>query len=195
MIAAVALVGAINVLWLGPDKAAESEISPVRPAVTPVRPDATQVPTEAEREKWRGTMQRAPKPKNGCFSATYPETEWREVPCRTPPNKLFMPKRAGMTVAEIVGGAGVDFSAQATGQITEAEGSFDSVSGVASNSDVACPTQKTPAGMTPVCPATPSCTGQLANTYSLQLNTEPFRTSTCNTSPARLLQGMGAIGL
>lgn len=59
----------------------------------------------------------------------------------------------GASKADVVGGSGPDFSATVTGQISQAEGSFDSVTGVTSN-----------------------------GAYSLQLNTAPFSTSACNGS-------------
>jgi hypothetical protein len=62
-----------------------------------------------------------------------------------------------------------------TGHITEAEGSFDSVTGVTSECAVPCPGE--------VCPVNPSCTGAPANEYSLQLNSRPFTTSACSGSP------------
>lgn len=132
-------------------------------------------PTKIERESWRKTVLRVPLPKKGCFAATYPETQWHEVTCKTPPRKLYPPKRPGMIRTETVGGAGPDFSAVVTGHITEAEGSFDSMSGVTSECTVACPGQ--------VCPANPSCTASTGNQYSLQLNSRPFTTSTCSASP------------
>jgi von Willebrand factor type D domain len=72
------------------------------------------------------------------------------------------------------GDLGTDFSPQVTGDITEAEGSFDSVTGVTSECAVQCPSG--------TCPTSPSCTGNPANTYSLQLNTVPF-TDTAAGSP------------
>lgn len=135
--------------------------------------------TAVEREHWRKTILHAPRPKKGCFEATYPETEWRDVACKPPLNKLYPPKRRGMIRTETVGGAGPDFSAVVTGHITEAEGSFDTVSGVTSECDVPCDAN------TDVCPASPTCTmaGATANSYSLQLNSRPFNTSACSGSP------------
>ena len=44
------------------------------------------VRTQAERrDSWRKSMLRTPRPKKGCFTATYPETAWREIRCKTPP--------------------------------------------------------------------------------------------------------------
>jgi hypothetical protein len=135
-------------------------------------------PTVEELETWRQTMHRTARPKNGqgCFTATYPDTTWHEETCKTPPHKLYPPKRPGMIRPETVGGAGPDFSAVVTGHITEAEGSFDSsTTGVTSECEVQCPNQ--------VCPSNPTCTSSTGNQYSLQLNSAPFTTSTCSGSP------------
>lgn len=147
-------------------------------------PDATQTTayrqaTEVERESWRQTILHTPLPKKGCFVATYPETEWREMPCKPPSTKLYPPKRPGMIRPQTVGGAGSDFSAKVTGHITEAEGSFDSVTGVTSECDVPCDPS------TGVCPVSPSCSstaGATPNSFSLQLNSKIFDTQTCDGS-------------
>ncbi|HLW53469.1 MAG TPA: VWD domain-containing protein [Candidatus Angelobacter sp.] len=136
---------------------------------------ATKLPTVVERESWRMTIIHTPLPGKGCFVATYPENQWREMRCNPPSTKLYPPKRPGMIRTEIVGGSGTDFSAKlSTDHITEAEGSFDTVTGVTSECSVQCPQQ--------VCPANPSCTGQPSNQYSLQLNSKTFNTQTCNGS-------------
>jgi hypothetical protein len=115
---------------------------------------------KVERENWHRTLlQRRPKTTSECFAAIFPETEWRPVPCNTPPDKLYLPRQRGSR-GEFVGGT-VDSTAEVTGHISEAVGSFDSVTGVTSESNSA---------------GTP-------NAYSLQINTEPLKTSTCATSP------------
>jgi hypothetical protein len=119
----------------------------------PPRAEASQA-TAAERANWRKELLAVPRPTTGCSTATYPERRWREVPCATPPTKLFLPRSGGMTQLDTVGGAGPDFTSTVTGHITQAEGSFDSVTGVT---------------------ATPA--------YSLQLNTDFFQTTTCTGSP------------
>ena len=147
-------------------------------------PDATQTTayqqaTKVERESWRQTILHTPLPKEGCFFATYPETQWREMPCKPPSTKLYPPKRPGMIRVQTVGGAGPDFSAiPNSGRIIEAEGSFDSVTGVSSECDVPCNPS------TDVCPVNPSCStpGATPNSFSLQLNTKIFDTHTCNGS-------------
>ena len=136
---------------------------PVASLAQPTTPSSTQPPqaattgqpAAAEREEWRKALLATPRPKNGCFTAAYPERTWREVPCApSTPHKLYPPHIGAATRLDVVGGTGPDFSATVTGQISLAEGSFDSVSGVTST-----------------------------NVYSLQLNTAPFQTSTCSGSP------------
>lgn len=128
---------------------------PKEPTPTEPPPAAsTKQPTKAEQEEWRKALIVTPRPKRGCFTATYPEKTWREVPCKTPPNLPHPPRTGGITKPEQVGGNGIDFAATVTGNITQAEGSFDSATGVT---------------------ATPA--------YSLQLNTDFFQTSVCSGSP------------
>ena len=130
---------------------------PTPPASTPPPPATTSAasePSATEREAWRKELMAAPRPATGCYTATYPERAWRSVPCKAPPNKPYFPQTGGMTKPETVGGAGPDFVASVAGHIRQAEGSFDSVTGVT---------------------ATPA--------YSLQLNTDFFQTSTCSGLP------------
>jgi hypothetical protein len=133
----------------------------------------------ADLAAWRKAIQKIPRPnKEACFDATYPATAWREVACKPPLNKLYPPKHVQ---AQSVGGSGPDFSAEVTGAITAAEGSFVDTTPITSECSVPC----NPAN--DVCPANPSCTttgGAVANDYSLQLNTAPFTTKTCSGSPA-----------
>lgn len=135
-----------------------AEQAQAKPTKEQAQAAATQRPTEVERESWRRTILKTPRPKPGCFTASYPETEWREVRCKTPPHKLYPPKHG---IRPDIVGRGTGFSAEVTGHISESEGSFDSVTGVTSESS----------------------SNGTANAYSLQLNTEPFTTQTCNGSP------------
>jgi hypothetical protein len=136
--------------------AAPSEV----PASTPA-PAAGQVATDVERENWRKKIMRTPQPTSGCFTATFPETDWRKVTCNTPPHNLYLPKHRGIRPEQVGGGGGADFSAEVTGHISEAIGLFDSVTGVVSESN----------------------SNGAADTYTLQLNTQPFKTNTCAGSP------------
>jgi len=145
------------------------------------RASAQAKPTAEERETWRQRIIHTRVPKKGCFEAKYPEAAWREVACKTPSHKLYPPKRrGGIRVDNIVGGAGPDFSADLTSDfITRAEGSFDSTNNVTSECNVQCPPD---AAGNAVCPTNPSCSGQPANDYSLQLNSKPFTTTACSGS-------------
>ncbi len=117
------------------------------------------------RESWRGFIRVTPRPKAGCFTATYPSTEWQEVPCVTPPPYPMLPKRG---VRPLVVGNTNDISAQSstTGFISTAIGSFDSVTGVTSESS--------PIGNTG---------SPVNNAYTLQVNTDFFTSAACSGSP------------
>ena len=118
-------------------------------------------------EDWRSSMERVPLPKKGTFEAHYPDKEWREVPSVKAPPYPVVPRRGARP---FIVGNGHDICAQApTGLISSATGSFDSVTGVTSES------------------------GQINNTgpavadaYSIQLNTN-FFASTVAGSPAGCL--------
>jgi hypothetical protein len=109
-------------------------------------------------------MARVPLSKKGCFTSSYPSTGWQEVPCKTAPARPYPPARGPRPNTV---GNGNDVSAQVTGQISTAVGSFDSVTGVTSESGT---------------------TGG-ANAFSLQLNANFFNTSVCNgaTNPSQCL--------
>jgi hypothetical protein len=131
-------------------------------------------PTEVEVETWRQRIINTPQPKVGCFTASYPQTAWTEVPCSYEPMKTRLPKRGGGMLPEIVGN-GQDFVAVTAAHISEAEGRFDSVT-------VTSETQTNTLVSPPVV---------VPNAYGLQLNTEFFDTSACSTSPYRGAAYMG----
>jgi FG-GAP-like repeat len=113
-------------------------------------------------EQWRKAMRQIPPPQAGCFTSAFPTTQWQEVPCTTPPAHPYPPARGrGSSIV----GNGNDVSASAgSSHISEAIGSFDSVSGVTTETG-----QVGGVG------------GQVPNTFSLQLNTNFFSNSpACN---------------
>ena len=117
-----------------------------------------QVPTKAERQTWRRRMAQTPRPQNGCFVSTYPQTTWRHVQCVAPPERPLLPKKGRGARRQTIGGEGAgDYSGQVTGNALAADGSFDSVSGVTSETGA-----------------------DGANEYTLQLNTNNFTTITCS---------------
>ncbi len=121
-------------------------------------------------EAWRDSMTRIPLPKKGAFKASYPNKAWREVPTIIAPPYPYIPRRGPKP---LIVGKGNDVSAHAhSGFIISATGSFASVTGVTSE-----------AGQI-------NATGpQVANAYSLQLNTDPFATTDCTGSTNAGCQG------
>lgn len=107
-------------------------------------------------------------PGKGCFDATYPNVQWRRARCTTPPKTPFQPAPppppGGSPPPQEVGGAigATDYSAQVSGTLSSATGSFDSES--------AGVTETGPTGGNGVI---------AANQYSLQLNTQDFATTAC----------------
>ena len=118
------------------------------PAPVAASSDATTQPPAAHAAKWqawRKSMARVRLPKKGCFKASYPNTEWQEVPCAKAP---LIPFNVG-------GGDGNDWSAKASGpKISSATGSFNSAT----------------TGLTGWGSETDSGNG-ISSSFSLQLNT------------------------
>ena len=128
--------------------AAQPEAKPA-PATENLSPEETKA-----RRDWNESMKQVAPPKKGCFQATYPDRQWKEVQCTTPPPYPGMPRRGprpGLV------GNGNDVSAQApSGLISSATGTF-AVSGVTSESS-------------PINNSGPA----VANAYMLQINTNFF---------------------
>src|SRR5438552_3694653 len=110
------------------------------PKQTTVKKGGTDAPQTAkqrqaaEREAWRRALITTPRPSNGCFTAVFPEREWRRESCKpATPHKAYLPKVGVMTRVDTVGGSGPDFVATVTGHIGQSEGSFDSASGITSS--------------------------------------------------------------
>ena len=131
--------------------------------------------TEPAFESWRSVMQRLPKPNNACLVASYPALEWHQVPCAQPPTSPLLP--AFGAKHETVGD-GKDFAAVVPGQISFAEGGFSNLSGVKSEYVL-------------------KRKHHIANTYSLQLNTQFLAPSRARRSdrPIRKVLRMGAVCL
>jgi len=155
------------------------------PAVVTPQPAAVaaaEKPTAAQLETWRQTMVKAPRPNKACYAATYPDTQWHEVTCGPKPTKLYPPRPGTGILPEIVGGPnGVDYLAQVTGNITQAEGSFDP-NGTVVGSECSVPCDES----TDTCQPNLTCSspGAVANSFSLQLNANTFTgTAICNGAP------------
>ena len=123
--------------------------------------------TLTERLEWRKSLAAAPRPSAGCFRAAYPSTQWQAAPCEYTPQLPRLPNLGNGIRLETVGGVNGDMTAQVPGGISQAEGSFDSVSTTG---------------------ATDSAFG--AGMYTLQINTEFFDTSVCaGSGPGSVCQG------
>lgn len=144
------VVGILVALWM------VISCVPVQPREP--TPELTPTPNA---EEWREIMPQIPAPTKGCFNSTYPNTEWQEVPCTTPPPYPMPPRRGPRPL--VVGNRN-DISAQApTGFISTAIGSFDRVDGVTSVSS--------PIG---------NSGSAVANAYTLQVNTDFFSSTACS---------------
>ena len=96
-----------------PATSAEAGAPPAAEAAQPAAaPGETTQSEQQARRAWRAEMAKRPAPKNECYHASYPNTEWQEVPCGRPSPYLNQV------------GAGNDFVAATSGLISSAEGSF-----------------------------------------------------------------------
>ena len=122
---------------------------------------AARAPQGERTGKWQQAMEQLRVPGKGCFTASYPKVEWFRARCEAAPRHPYTPP-SGFP-PQTVGNNNGDASAQVTNLITSVTGSFDSVS-----SGVTETGQQNGAGP------------QVANTFSLQLNTKPFTTGKCS---------------
>jgi hypothetical protein len=161
--AVIAMAGLVSALV--------SRVGQTRAQQEPTQPVAQKPkPSADELERWRQTIVHTKRPKKACFTAEYPATTWTEVPCGKPPKGPFLPAGGPRSLKV---GNGTDFAAQAaSGYISRAEGSFDSVTSLKSACSVQCPNLK--------CPTNPTCTSSdVKNDFSLQINSNTFSTSAC----------------
>jgi hypothetical protein len=149
---------------------AQPTLPSTQPALAQNTPQATSQPPPQVLKAWEATMSRTSPPRRGCFKSSYPSTEWQEVPCTTAPHRPYTPAPELKWVAGATGGS-----------ISQAVGSFDSVTGVMSESG--------PLFQTVYNKTCQILSSNVADTYSLQLNTNPFMTSLCKGSPNPDCQG------
>ncbi len=100
-----------------------------RPAAAPAAQDQpTRTTVTPSRQQWGAAIARRPLPKKGCFTASYPEIEWKEVACARPSHYPNPPSKPPLV------GNRNDFMAAAPvlSLISSATGSFKTVTGVTS---------------------------------------------------------------
>ena len=118
----------VSLLALAPSTFAQTSVGDSVPATAASQSQQTM-------RDWHARMQRVPLPKEGCFASSFPSAEWQEVPCASPPAKpVPFPPGRNIHLGMAGGGGTSDASAKVTGEISEAIGSFDSVTGVTSES-------------------------------------------------------------
>ena len=129
--ALAASAGAISLMLFGASASASAGASPVK-----------------TKSQWQAAMAQVPAPGRGCYNASYPKLQWHAVTCVTARNWRLAPSTVGN---------GVDYSAQVSGTLTRATGTFKDVSsGISEKGQV-------------------DATGpKIANALTLQLNTEFF---------------------
>jgi hypothetical protein len=106
--------------------------------------------------QWQGEIANLPTPAQGCYHASYPAVQWMATPCLVAPNVPLAPQVTTQGGPVVVGN-GDDYSAQVTGTISKATGTFTHVTaGITEKGKI-------------------DNTGhQVANAFSLQLNTQFF---------------------
>jgi hypothetical protein len=96
------LIPTLVCLAASPSPSAAKDIPPPGARLQPApRPGVRLLPTPLppptqSREQWRQLMAKKPAPKGGCYTSSYPDTEWHEVPCTTAPPLPHAPV-GGMT--------------------------------------------------------------------------------------------------
>jgi hypothetical protein len=150
-----------------PATSAEAGAPPAAEAAQPAAaPGETTQSEQQARETWRREISRRPLPKNGCFTAPYPSTEWQEIPCGPPSTTLNLV------------GHGNDFVAATSGLISSATGSFLSGSSASGESGDAGGQR--------------GLTYSTTNMFTLQINSQSqvnehdgstFNSSACNDAP------------
>jgi hypothetical protein len=180
---------------------------PTEPAPAPSAAPQPSAEEAAKREAWRATIARTPAPKKGCFTASYPNAEWREVPCGRPSP---YPNLARRSRSNLVGDT-IDYSAQASGLISSAVGSFASVTPATITEQGLVLTQQGCPPPPPRCPPNAPhcvqnnlsgdwCTQLRDDAFSLQLNAQffelnsPFELSAQASQIAACLEGSAVCG-
>ncbi|HWA92297.1 MAG TPA: hypothetical protein VG889_19820 [Rhizomicrobium sp.] len=98
--------------------------APSSPPPNPATRTAPPVRIAKNRDEWRDAVHKLRRDKAGCFLATYPKVEWKEVACGPAGNIPFLPRHGSRSNTV---GNGFDFSGRVTNPIVEGEGTFDAV--------------------------------------------------------------------
>ncbi len=124
-------------------------------------------PTPASTARWQQAMRELRAPGKGCFTGSYPLVQWRRTECSTAPDRRYLPRSASAKSGPQTVGDGFDYSAVTSKPLSSVTGSFDSITPGTTETG-----QQNGTG------------GQVANTFSLQLNSEFFSSPVCSGSPS-----------
>ncbi len=137
--------------------------------------EAEQPATQENLLAWHAQIVEAPRPSlDGCFDATYPKVVWRETACVDQPAIPMSPNRVPAARRDIGGGTGMGIVTERpadAGDITRATGTFEDVK----DKDLLTVNSSPTSG--PV----------MANSYTLQLNTNRLKVRECASSPTPAL--------
>ena len=122
-------------------------------------------PASQTKAQWQAEIGTVRTPGGGCYHASYPSLQWHATRCLVAPDIPFAPRIASRPGGQVIGN-GSDYSAQVSGTISRATGTF---SGVTSKT-----TEKGQIN---------ASGSQVKNAFSLQLNSEFFSTPVCSGSP------------
>ncbi|HEX8816769.1 MAG TPA: hypothetical protein VF753_14825 [Terriglobales bacterium] len=126
-----------------------------------------QAADSAARDSWRAALDQS-QPGEGCFTATYPSTQWQAVECKDLHPRVH-PRIRRSAVGQVTGN-GHDYVAQSSGLTQKAMGSFPTATGITSEKSVGVAQFGGGGILGP-------------NEYSLQLNTNfGSATAACNGS-------------
>lgn len=143
---------------------------------------ATTSATRVALGRWQHSIVHVRAPGRGCYHASYPALKWLATPCKVPPRWPLAPAQGAgfaprwpLAPAPVAGsgplgapdavGDGTDYSAVVAGTISQATGSFNNVSpGITETGQIDDHGQ------------------QLANEFTLQLNSQFFSSPACSDS-------------
>lgn len=117
---------------------------------------AANVQSPLAQAQWQGAIANLPTPGHGCFHASYPALQWQATSCLVAPDVPLAP-RLPTRGGPVVIGNGADYTAQVTGTLSKATGTFADVkSGITEKGQI-------------------DDTGrQVKNAFTLQLNSQFF---------------------
>jgi hypothetical protein len=120
--------------------------------------------TAQAKAQWQQAIAKVHTPSAGCYHASFPSLKWQSTACLVAPKWPLAPRQqtAG---GPLTVGNGTDYSAQVSGTISKATGTFDDLTKTATEKG-----QVDARG------------AQVANAFSLQLNSEFFSTPVCSES-------------